>query len=234
MTVMNIDAGGVPSTQAQAGLTSLFYLAIIALTVVAIHGARRYRLSRSSLRGIRFSFHGALGEYFVLVVKGVFLSVLTLGFYLPYFASQRRAYLVNNVLYGSEPFQYDGAGRDLLGAYLKSVLLTIPTLGLCWVWYRAFEHRYFWEHTTMRQARFASAVTGGEMLKLFVTNVLLTLVTVGLAAPWAVVRAHTYFTENVELFGSVDWTQIQQPVQRASATPEGLAEAFDLNVEIGM
>jgi uncharacterized membrane protein YjgN (DUF898 family) len=227
--------GGDETSPATNALISVaFYPIIGALVIVAIHGARRYRLSRSSFRGIRFSFHGDLGEFFGMMVRGTLLSILTLGFYLPYFASQRRVFLANNVLFGTEPFLYDGEGQDLFGAYLKAVLLTIPTLGLCWIWYKAFEHRYFWDHTAMRDARFSSTVTGGEMFRLYGVNLLLVLFTFGLGTPWAVTRTHTYFARNMVLFGTVDWARIQQRVQTATATGEGLAEGLDIDVGIGM
>jgi uncharacterized membrane protein YjgN (DUF898 family) len=228
-----IGLGGGSPASARA-VTSAFYLVIGALTIVAIHGARRYRMSRSSLRGIRFSFHGEFGEFIVMMLKGIGLSVLTLGFYLPFFANERRAFLVNNALFGTEPFIYDGEGRDLFGEYVKALLLTIPTLGIYWLWYKTFEHRYFWQHTAMREGRFGSTVTGGELFKLYAVNILLTMVTVGFGTPWAITRTHSYFADNIVLFGSVEWSKIMQRAQETTATSEGLADVFDVDVGIGL
>jgi uncharacterized membrane protein YjgN (DUF898 family) len=229
-----VMVGDTASPVGSLWLTLVFYGIVGLLIIVAINGARKYRMSRSAFRGIRFSFHGELGSYFVLMVRGILFSIFTLGFYMPYFANQRRAFLVDNALYGSEPFLYDGEGKDLFGEYVKAVLFTIPTLGLYWLWYKAFEHRYFWSHTAMRDARFHSTVTGGEMFRLYATNLLLVVCTFGIGAPWATTRAHTYFAENLVLLGSVEWTKVQQRMQPATATAEGLAQGFDIDVGIGL
>lgn len=218
----------------QIAFTLALYAVIGLLVVVAINGARRYRLSRSSWRGIRFSFHGQTNDYLALMVKGFLLSVVTLGFYRPIFQSQARAFMVNNARFGSEPFEYDGDGRELFGDYLRAVLLTIPTLGLAWVWYAAARHRYFWDHTRIAGARFSSTVTGGELLSLSLTNALLVIFTLGIGAPWAMVRLHQFWASNLRLHGAPEWATIEQRAQDASATHEGLAEGMDIDVGIGL
>lgn len=228
-----ITGGDAASPAAQFGIGAVFYVAILLLTVVAINGARRYRLSRSSWRGIRFSFHGRLQEYLGLMVRGTLLSIITLGFYGPRFQNQRRKFFVTNARFGSEPFMYDADGRELFRAYVKALLLTIPTLGLCWIWFAAFKHRYFWGHTAMRGARFRSAVSGGDLFGLHFINTLLVLFTLGLGTPWAMTRAHAFWCDNLTLRGTVDWATIQQRAQAATSTAEGLAEAFDIDVGLG-
>jgi uncharacterized membrane protein YjgN (DUF898 family) len=210
-----------------------FYIAILLLAVLAVNGARRYRLSRSSWRGIRFSFHGRYGEFLGLMVRGTLLSIVTLGFYFPRFQNQRRRFLVENARFGSEPFLYDGDGKALVPEFLKAVLLTIPTLGLCWCWYAAFKHRYFWEHTAMRGARFRSAVQGGPLLALTLTNLLLVVFTAGLGAAWAITRAQAFWCDSISMYGTVDWATIEQRAQDVSAIAEGLADGFDIDVGIG-
>jgi uncharacterized membrane protein YjgN (DUF898 family) len=169
-----------------------------------------------------------------LMVRGTLLSIITLGFYGPVFQNQRRSFLVNNVRFGSEPFMYDGDGRELFAQYVKAILLTIPTLGIYWIWYAAFRHRYFWNHSSMRGARFRCMVTGDELFMLHATNLLLVIFTLGIGATWAVTRTHSFWCENVSLHGTVDWASIQQSAQEAAATGEGLAEGFDVDVGIGM
>lgn len=210
------------------------YLSIGILLVYAINNARRYRLSRSSWRGIRFSYHGKSNEFMALIIRGTLLSIVTLGFYTPLFQNQRRAFLVNNAKFGSEPFSYDGDGRELFAPFIKAVLLTIPTLGLCWIWYSALKQRYFWEHTTMRGGRFGSSVTGGDLLALHLTNALLVFCTLGIGAPWAIVRTHEFWCAKMELRGTVDWASIRQRSQEAAATGEGIAEGMDVDIGIGM
>jgi uncharacterized membrane protein YjgN (DUF898 family) len=215
------------------GATIAFYLLLFFLMVIAVNGARRYRLSRSSWRSIRFSFHGRWQQFLGVIVGGALLTILTLGFYLPWFQSSRRAFFVRNARFGSEPFLYDGKGKALFSEYLKALILTLPTLGLIWIWYAAFKHRYFWSHTAMRGARFRSTVTGGQLFGLIFVNMLLVFVTFGLAAPWVATRTHRFYCDSLSLYGTVDWAAIEQRAQTATATAEGLAEGFDVDIGLG-
>ena len=224
--------GADPSPIVSITLPLAFYGAIGLLIPIAINGARRYRLSRSSWRGIRFSYHGRWQEYLALCVKGGLLTIISLGFYAPMFQNRRQEYFVNHARFGSEPFMYRGSGRELFGEYLKALLLMIPTLGLSWVWYSAFKHRYFWANTMMRGARFRSTVTGGDLLVLSLTNIGLTLITLGIAIPWVMTNTHRFYCENLSLRGTVDWATIEQRAQQAGSAAEGLADAFDVDIGI--
>jgi uncharacterized membrane protein YjgN (DUF898 family) len=229
-----VTGGEAAGPGIQFAIIATFYVLFFLLVVLAINGARRYRLSRTSWRGIRFSFHGASEEFLKMMVKGTLLSVITLGFYSPIFQNQRRGFFVNNARFGTEPFMYDGDGRELFKEYVKSLLLTLPTLGLIWVWYFAFRHRYFWGHSAMRGARFRSSVTGGDLFALALTNALLVFLTLGIATPWAITRMHEFWADNLVLVGTVDWAAIQQRAQQAGTAAEGIAEGFDVDVGIGM
>lgn len=234
VVVITVLLGGSLSPTVTTGGMLAIYAAIGVLALVAINGARRYRFSRSSWRGIRFSFHGSLGPFMGLMLKGTALSIVTLGFYGPFFANERRAFLVNNARYGSEPFVYEGEARPLFGAYVKALLLTIPTLGLYWFWYAAFQHRHVWSHTRIAGARFMSTVTGGGLLKLSVTNALLVLFTLGIGTPWAIVRARRFSADNLVMRGAPEWAAIQQRAETAGATAEAVAEALDVDAGIGL
>jgi len=235
VTIVGVGIGialGDNKELASTIVSILLYAGIAVLMIAAVNGARRYRLSRSSWRGIRFSFHGKLSEFLPFMVGGILLSILSLGFYTPYFENKRRAFFVTHARFGSEPFMYEADGRELFKEYLKALLLTIPTLGIYWVWYAAFKHRYFWNNTTMRGARFHSTVSGSDLLALSLTNILLVVFTLGIGATWAATRTHAFFCDNVTLMGTVDWASISQQAQPASTTGEGLADSFDVDVGI--
>lgn len=200
---------------------------------VALVGARRYRLSRTSWRGIRFSFRGPALEFVKIFFTGSFLTGLTFGFYYPFFAARKQAFMISNSYFGNERFGFDGRGRDLFGPYLLSLLLTLPTLGLCWVWFFARKRRFFWEHTTIGQARFTSTVTGGALLGLWLLNAVLLIGTLGLAWPWVRVRNIRFAFRYLELNGALDIERIRQQAQQASATGEGLAGFLDTGFDLG-
>ena len=222
------------SVGAQIATTVGFYVVFFLLVALAINSARRYRLRRTSWRGIRFSFHGDGTAFLSLMIRGTLLTIVTLGFYAPYFANQARAFFVEHAKFGSEPFMYDGKPGPLFREYVKAVLLTLPTLGLYWAWYAAFKNRHFWNHTAMRGARFQSTITGGALLGLHVTNLLLVLFTLGLGTPWAIARMHSFWCNNLSLVGTVDWATIQQRAGEAQAVGEGLADTLDVDVDFGM
>ncbi len=209
-----------------AGL--LVYLLVVVFIPVATVGARRYRLSRTSWRGIRFSFRGRAREFVRIFVVGSLVSSFTLGLYYPFFDTQRQAFMASHSWFGTRRFDFDGAGRDLFGAFLLTLVLTPFTLGLVWFWYVARKRRYFWGHTTFGAARFRSTVTAWPLAGLLAGNLLLLIVTLGLGWPWARVRSVRFAFRYLTLEGPLDLDAIQQDARAASATGEGLAGILDV------
>ncbi len=209
---------------------ALLYFVFIPVATV---GSRRYRLSRTSWRGIRFSFRGRARSFIVIFIKGHFLTWLTFGLYSPIYLTRRQAFLVSNSYFGNERFDFDGRGRELLGAFVLAVLLTLPTLGLCWIWYLAGKRRFFWNHTGFGGARFRSTVSGGALLGLYLVDALLLVSTLGLGWPWVRVRNIRFAYRYLTLEGPLDLERIQQEAQFASATGEGLAGFLDTGFDLG-
>jgi uncharacterized membrane protein YjgN (DUF898 family) len=199
---------------------------------IAMVGARRYRLSRTSWRGIRFSFRGRVWPLIKIFILGSFLTGLTLGLYYPFFLMARQAFMISLSYFGSEKFDFTGRGRDLFGPFLVAILLTLPTLGLCWVWYVAFKRRYFWDHTTFGTARFTCGVTGGALLGLWVVNLLLLVATLGIAWPWVRVRNIRFAFRYLALVGPLDLVRIQQQAQQVGTIGEGLSGFFDSGFDL--
>ncbi len=208
-----------------------------ALTLVFVPlaraGARRYRLSRTSWRAIRFSFRGSTREFVQLSVVGSLLSFVTLGLYYPFFATRAQGFLTRHSYFGTARFDFDGEGRDLLVDFLYAVLLTLPTLGVCWFWFVAAKRRYFWRRTTLRGARFTCTMTGGNLLRLRLGNVLLSVLTLGLGWPFAVVRSARYVCRHVALAGPLDLDAVKQDSREATATGEGLLGLLDADLSLG-
>jgi uncharacterized membrane protein YjgN (DUF898 family) len=199
---------------------------------IAMVGARRYRLSRTSWRGIRFSFRGRVWELIKIFILGSFLTGVTLGLYYPFFLVSRQAFMVSHSYFGSERFDFTGGGRELFGPFVVAILLTLPTLGLCWVWYVALKRRFFWDHTHFTTARFSCSVTGGALLGLWVVNVLLLVCTLGLAWPWVRVRNIHFVFRNLALIGPLDLARIEQQAQQVGSMGEGLSGFFDSGFDL--
>jgi len=205
----------------------------VALFPVALLGSMRYRLSRSSWRGIRFSFHGEYRPFLRLWLRGLLLSILTVGFYYPFYQTDMRRFMVEHTRLGSSPFKFDGCGKDLVRAFVITYLLTLPTLGMVWLWYTAYRRRYFWDHTTFDGARFHCTVTGEGLLSLSAANLALLIFTLGLALPWVTVPTKRYDLDNLVLRGPVDFNRIMQQAQAATSTGEGLAGLLNVDALTG-
>jgi uncharacterized membrane protein YjgN (DUF898 family) len=213
-----------------AGLT---YGLIMAFLPLAMVGAYRYRLSRTSWRGVLFSFRGNTWKFARLFLSGLALSILTLGIYYPIFDVRRYEFMVSNSYFGQEKFRFDGNGRALLRPFLFALLLTIPTMGLYWFWYLARRKRFLWEHTAFDTLRFQSTVTGGKLLAQHLGNLLLLIITLGLAWPWVTVRKIRFVFNYLTLDGVMDPTKIRQEAQSASATGEALSGFMDTGFDLG-
>ena len=134
----------------QAVATGLTYGIVMVFVPLAMVGARRYRLSRTSWRGIRFSFRGEAWDFIKIFGLGSILSTITLGLYFPFFDAKRYDFMVSHSYFGNQKFGFDGRGKDLFRPFLLAILLTLPTLGFYWFWYWAKRQRYYWEHTFLR------------------------------------------------------------------------------------
>ncbi len=209
------------------------YAIIMVFIPVAMVGARRYRLSRTSWRGIHFSFRGSTVDFIKLFLCGAFLTAITLGLYYPVFETRRYGFMVSNSYFGNERFDFDGRGRELFKPFLFALLLTIPTLGVTWFWFLARKQRFFWEQASLDSLRFRSTVTGGGLLKLTLGNLLLLIVTLGLAWPWVMVRKIRFTLTYLSAEGRIDLTAIKQEAQDASATGEVLAGFMDAGFDLG-
>jgi uncharacterized membrane protein YjgN (DUF898 family) len=221
---------GMPAINVLLGL--LTYALIVVLIPVAIVGARRYRLSRTSWREIRFSFRGRTLDFIKLFLVGSLLTAITLGLYYPIFEVRRYGFLASHSYFGNEKFDFDGKGRDLFGSFLLAIVLFFPTLGLYLFWFLARKQRYFWEHTSFGGSRFRSTVTGGRLLLLTLGNLLLLVVTLGLGWPWVMIRNVRFAFRYLTLEGPLDLGGIQQEAQAATATGEALAGFLDAGLDL--
>ena len=57
------------------------YLLILLFIPLILHGMARYRLSRTSLRGIYFGYRGKLKEFYGFTARDFLLTIITFGIY---------------------------------------------------------------------------------------------------------------------------------------------------------
>lgn len=204
------------------------YVGFFMLIGVGIYSARRYTLSRTRWRSIRFGQSGSSLIYARKMLGSLLLTLVTLGLYAPFMHNRLTGYVLNNTAFGSERVVYDGRGRDLFGRFLLSYLLTIPSLGLVWFWYKAAELRYTADHTRFQTLSFGFEATGGQLFWLMLGNLFMLVVTLGLAFPWVVLRNIRFVFRHMEIYGELDYAAIAQGSEVVPSTGEGLVEVFGM------
>jgi len=206
------------------------YLLVFTFIPIAMVGACRYRLSRISWRGIRFSFRGRAWAFVRIFMLASLLNVVTLTLYYPFFQARQQRFMVSNSHFGRRPFRFDGRGRDLFGPYLAALLLLVPTLGLYLFWFNARMTRYLWDHTSFETARFRSTMTGGALLAQTLVNVSMLILTLGLAWPWVLIRRTRFEFSCLGVEGPLDLAGIVQEPQLATATGDALSSLLGADV----
>lgn len=239
------------SLQMLAGLVLFLYVPI------AIVNARRYRCTRTSWRGIRFSFRGRTWDFLKLYAGGWFFTVLSIGTYYPYFQTRRQAFFHSHTYFGNRRFQFTGHGSGLMVPFAVTLFLTYVVVSLCglaialqltnawltlllipcllgpvWIWLLAQKQKYFWDHTWFGTARFSSAVTWQKLFTLYLGNLALVLVTLGFAWPWVTVRNARFFTDTLSLQGPTDLDLVLQDTTDSSVTGEGLSNLLDTGFDM--
>jgi uncharacterized membrane protein YjgN (DUF898 family) len=104
-------------------LLVLFY----AFGQFAIYRARRYRLTRTVWRGVRFWMDGSAVAYAGRAAFWSLLTVLTLGLALPWRAAALERYKMRHSYYGDLPGDFDGRGWVFFKRAWWIWLLTIVT-----------------------------------------------------------------------------------------------------------
>ena len=97
----------------------LFYVIFIAIIPLIYHGAYRYRMSRTTWRGIRFGYRGSRKQLYIKFLKWAGLTIITFGIYSSWMRVNLRKYLLGNVRFGDAKFSYKGEGVDLFIINLK-------------------------------------------------------------------------------------------------------------------
>ncbi|MFI0491812.1 YjgN family protein [Flavobacterium sp.] len=212
----------------------LFYLFFLAIIPLAIHGSYRYRMSRTSWRGIRFGYRGEKKEFSINFYKWIFFTIITFGIYGSWMSMNLRKYLLGNVRFGNVEFDYDGDGGDYLLLNLKGYFLSIFTLGIYLFWWQKDLFEYYINNLSLnkdgKEIALNSTVTGGGFFKLGVTNLLIIIFTLGLGYAWVVTRTLEFIFNNIELEGNIDFDSIHQTEENfKDATGEDISDFLNLD-----
>jgi uncharacterized membrane protein YjgN (DUF898 family) len=213
----------------------IFYLALFAIMPLAIHGAFRYRMSRTSWRGIRFGYRGEKKEFVLKFLKWMFLTIITLGLYGPWMAVNLRKYVIDRLRMGDIEGKYSAEGIDLFILNLKGYVFTVFTLGIYFFWWQRDLFAFYIDnislHKDEKTIQLNSTATGGGFFKLIALNFLIVVFTLGLGYAWAEVRTMRFVVNNIKLTGDMDLSLLQQTEENyGDAMGEGIADFFDIDL----
>lgn len=214
----------------------LYLIGIMLLIPLALHGSLRYRMSRTSWRGIHFGYRGRLGELFGICVKGFLLTIFTLGIYGSWFAVDLRKYIHRNLRFGNCTLDFEGEGGSLFWIHLKGILLFYPTIGIYTFWYIKNLNNFYINNTALyqdgRKSQFNSTLAPGDVFEVTIINAFLAIFTLGLATPWIILREMRMVIDNVQLEGQfVPEAVMQTEENYADATGEDLLDMLDIGLD---
>lgn len=221
---------------------SMFYLGLIVFYVgffliipLAIHGSYRYRLSRTSWRGIHFGYRGNLKEFYKLYMKNIFLSVITFGIYSSWMHVEVNSYIRRNIRFGNIEFRYDGQGKDLFFIKLKGLLLSLITFGIYSFWYYKDLIAFEVNNTKMiqngKEIELKSTLTAGQIFSMVITNYFIIIFTIGIGTGIAINRLLRVAFENIAFDSEIDPDAILQTEEEyKDATGDDLAGFLDISI----
>jgi len=214
---------------------SFFYLAIGLLMPLIIHGSMRYRMSRTSWRGIHFGYRGLYPEFAKKFYKDLFFSIITLGIYSFWLTVNIRKYTIGHTRYGDVKFSYKGDGGTYFGLIIGGYFLTIITFGIYGFWWMKDLFNYYYTNIELHQDNktipLKSTITGGGLFSLLIVNFLIIIFSFGIAAPWAQVRTLRYMCKNLFVGKSFNPNSVTQTEEEyKDATGEDLGDMFDIGI----
>lgn len=158
----------------------------------AMYRARRYRLTRTIWRGVRFWMKGSGWLYALQAGLWMLLVIVTLGLALPWSVAALERYKMRHSFYGDLAGRFDGAGGALfkqiwwlwvvtlaglvligaLGTILPAAAVVLGLAALVWIpfayaIYKSLEWRWWVSGIRFGDVRFESKLTAGALAGLY-------------------------------------------------------------------
>jgi uncharacterized membrane protein YjgN (DUF898 family) len=176
----------------------------------------------------RVAFTGMAGDFFLLQLGNLALTILTLGIYRFWGKAKYRRYLWSHTILDGDPLEYRGTGLELfIGAILVILLISIPFGILSFVMSALFNDpqtgilitqilfflvisyligvgqyrswRYMFSRTAWRGIRSGMTEQGFSFGLYSFGMQMLQLITLGLATPWVSVKIWNRLTRDVRI-----------------------------------
>ncbi len=111
-------------------IQGVYFLALFVFLQVALFRSRRYRLSRTTWRGIYAGQTGSTWHYLGLYLGYGLLTVVTLGLALPWMHVALARYKLDNTTFGNRTMQIEAKGSALFWRWLVVIALLVIPLAL--------------------------------------------------------------------------------------------------------
>ena len=211
IVVLGLLGGSLVGIEVAAGIDhplywiaqAIYTVVLVFLVFVAEYRARRYRLSRTEWRSIRFAQDGSSLRYALLAFGWAAVTLLTAGTTYAVYRTRLQRYRTTHTSFGDRRFEFDGRAAELLRTWLLAWLFLLPTLGLTYIWYRAREFRYFAAKSRCGALSFSSDLDTGAMYRIVIFFAVLFLVVIGVLFATILMLAFTTMVMNPELIGSM-------------------------------
>lgn len=259
-----------------------FYLIAVPLIAAARYWMRRYQLSRTRWRGIRFGLGGSARAFAFASFGWTILQTLSLGWYTPIARMNRARMMWENTRFGDKTFSFiddgDPPQRGLWGPYalgwfslplawiataliiafafasiagtgaaplpdtpefttamgIGVLVLVLVLILLFWAPYSAAAMNRIASLIELDGARFRLKAKTFSLFWVQLAGWVLTLGSLGLLAPMAGFLQVRYVIARLEVIGAPRFAEIGQSVTDGPRTGEGLGDAFDLDMGVGV
>jgi uncharacterized membrane protein YjgN (DUF898 family) len=149
------------------------FLAFYAFGQFAIYRARRYRLTRTVWRGVRFWMDGSGWAYAWRAVLWGILAAVTLGFALPWREAALERYKMQHSHYGSLQGRFEGKGSELFkrawGLWLAApfAIVIFPLFPFLYAIFKAIEWRWWLSGIRFGSVRLESMLPRNALIHLY-------------------------------------------------------------------
>jgi uncharacterized membrane protein YjgN (DUF898 family) len=158
---------------------------------------------------VSLSFSGTGGQFFLMYIVGVILTMITLGIYIPWFITKFIRFFVDHSTgtgQQGEPYQlhYQGTGGGLFVTFIVGYILTVITLGIYTPWFICKVNAYLLGETRLMTGEvhlgeLAFTGTGGNLFVTFLVGYLLTIITIGIYGAWFAVKLIRFNVQGTQI-----------------------------------
>lgn len=178
---------------------------------------------------LTLKFTGTGMEMALLMLKNLFLTIITLGIYRPWATTNMRRYVWGHMTFLGDRASYTGTGKELFLGWIKlfgiffvmyiaviilsklfpfAGILVLPVYFYIFALATYSGLRYRMSRTLWRQIRFGvekNRELSKQYLKMFFIGALLSMITLGIYTPWFLTNKRKFLTDRSR-FGSVHFS----------------------------